>query len=255
MPNEPAQVSANLRAARTRWPSRLSRETLCRLKTITREHQLSINSGELTLLDGNWYVTHSGLLKLARKNRCAGIHVAQLIKQSDPANSRWVFKATVFRSKACKGFTGYGDADPSNVSPLVRGAEMRVAETRAVNRALRKAYGIGICSVEEIGSFSGPLEPKPQLKKAPQPVVLTEANGNGHRLRDRLCLLIRQHSLDGSLVKLYAADFCGTKELKEASREQIEEFINHLAEYAQNNREGLLCQLNSYSQKQEEGAA
>ena len=25
------------------------------------------------------------------------------------------------------------------------------AETRAVNRALRKAYGIGICSVEEIG--------------------------------------------------------------------------------------------------------
>ena len=33
--------------------------------------------------------------------------------------------------------------DPSNTSPLVRGAEMRVAETRAVNRALRKAYGIG----------------------------------------------------------------------------------------------------------------
>lgn len=27
------------------------------------------------------------------------------------------------------------------------GAEMRVAETRAVNRALRKAYGIGLCSV------------------------------------------------------------------------------------------------------------
>ena len=33
---------------------------------------------------------------------------------------------------------------------------MRVAETRAVNRALRKAYGIGICSVEEIGSFAEP---------------------------------------------------------------------------------------------------
>jgi hypothetical protein len=33
---------------------------------------------------------------------------------------------------------------------------MRVAETRAVNRALRKAYGIGICSVEEIGSSAEP---------------------------------------------------------------------------------------------------
>jgi hypothetical protein len=36
-----------------------------------------------------------------------------------------------------------------------------VAETRAVNRALRKAYGIGICSVEEIGSFAEPV-PSPR---------------------------------------------------------------------------------------------
>jgi len=43
------------------------------------------------------------------------------------------------------------------VSPLVHGAEMRVAETRAVNRALRKAYGIGICSVEETGYFAEPV--------------------------------------------------------------------------------------------------
>lgn len=32
--------------------------------------------------------------------------------------------------------------------------EMRVAETRAVNRAPRKAYGIGLCSVEELGSYA-----------------------------------------------------------------------------------------------------
>ena len=54
---------------------------------------------------------------------------------------------------------GYGDADPSNVSPLVRGAEMRVAETRAVNRALRKAFGIGLCSVEELGWLSSAPSP------------------------------------------------------------------------------------------------
>ena len=34
---------------------------------------------------------------------------------------------------------------------------MRVAETRAVNRALRKAYGIGICSVEALGAPSDPV--------------------------------------------------------------------------------------------------
>ena len=86
----------------------------------------------------------------------------------------WTFKATVFRSSDCKGFVGYGDADPSNVSFLVHGAEMRVAETRAVNRALRKAYGIGICSVEEIGSLAETRKTLREPKKLPpQP-----ANGN-----------------------------------------------------------------------------
>jgi hypothetical protein len=117
--------------------------------------------------------------------------VAPVAEFSNPATSHWAFKATVYKSPKCRGFDGYGDADPSNVSTLVHGAEMRVAETRAVNRALRKAYGIGICSVEEIGSFAEPTSSSRDLKKLPpQP-----ANGNygGPRVRDRLCQLIRQH--------------------------------------------------------------
>jgi len=61
------------------------------------------------------------------------------------------FQGHSLQAKQNQGFAGYGDADPSNVSTFVLGAEMRVAETRAVNRALRKAYGIGLCSVEELG--------------------------------------------------------------------------------------------------------
>src|SRR4030095_14279538 len=95
---------------------------------------------------------HKGLLSVAHRNRCAGIHVRPMPILSDPSAQRWAFEATVYKSCACRGFVGYGDADPTNVSPLVHGAEMRVAETRAVNRALRKAYGIGLCSVEELGS-------------------------------------------------------------------------------------------------------
>ena len=104
----------------------------------------------------------------------------------DASAQRWAFAATVYKSKTCRGFVGYGDADPSNVSPLVHGAEMRVAETRAVNRALRKAYGIGICSVEEIGSFASQPASSPESKKLPQP-----SNGNrnhgGPKVQVRLC--------------------------------------------------------------------
>jgi ApaG protein len=91
-------------------------------------------------------VTHSGLLGMARRLRCSAITTAIDRLTSDPANNRWIFKATVYN-----GFVGYGDADPSNVSSLVHGAEMRVAETRAVNRALRKTYGSGQGSLEELG--------------------------------------------------------------------------------------------------------
>jgi hypothetical protein len=222
------------------------------LRELLENFPLSIMSGDILFLEGRWYVTHAGLLRVAAHNRCSGIGVQPIAEFCDRLTNRWAFKATVYKSPNCRGFVGFGDADPTNVSALVRGAEMRIAETRAVNRALRKAYGIGICSVEEIGSFAGPGERSENVRKLPpQP-----ANGNGGpKLRDQLCLLIRQHRLDASLVKLYAAEFCGTENLRQASREQVESFIKHLAESAAKDRDGLLCKLNSYSQKPQEGAA
>ena len=194
------------------------------------------------------YVTHVGLLRLAHRRGCSSIVVQPVSEFCDTSSSRWVFKATVFKRSGSTGFVGYADADPSNVSALVRGAEMRVAETRAVNRALRKAYGIGLCSVEELGSFVSP----PQVPRSNQdPSAPAKANGSSGsepRLRDRLCLLIRQHNLDPLLVKAYAADFCGTQTLKDASRDLVESFISHLAQAAKADRDALACKLNSHAQ-------
>jgi hypothetical protein len=242
----------NRRIARKLW-GQISPTLLSGLKELTSEYLLSVASGDLLLLDRRWYVTHSGLLGLARRHRCAGIKVQPVQSFCEPSAQRWAFEATVYKSTACKGFSGYGDADPSNVSALVHGAEMRVAETRAVNRALRKAYGIGICSVEEIGSFAEPAQSSREPKKiSPQP-----ANGNygGPKVRDRLCQIIRQYQLDPNLVKAYATDFCGTKTLREATREQVENFVKSLAEWAEKDRNALLCQLNSYSHPKQEVVA
>ncbi len=108
------------------------------LKVLGQDYGFSIGAGELQVLDGSWHVTHTGLLRLARRTRCRGIHVEAVDSLCDSAANRFVLKATVYPSKDSAGFVGYGDADPSNVSLLVRGAEMRIAETRAVNRALRR---------------------------------------------------------------------------------------------------------------------
>jgi hypothetical protein len=138
-------VRSNARQARSIWGS-LPRIVLNSLANFTRAHGLSVAAGDLQFLDGRWYVTHAALLRIAVRRRCSGISTTLQKDLSDPASNRWIFKATVYKTSGSKGFVGYGDANPSNVSPLVRGAEMRVAETRAVNRALRKAYGIGLCS-------------------------------------------------------------------------------------------------------------
>ena len=239
----------NIRFARSNWD--ISPEQVAVLKRLTKELQLSVAAGDLRVLEGKWYVTHAGLLRIAQRNRCSGMRTAVDMRLSDPASCHWVFKATVYKTPRSRGFVGYGDADPSNVSSLVHGAEMRVAETRAVNRALRKAYGIGLCSVEELG-----WAPRSNDSVSSDHRKASTTGNNGHhngqpRLRDRLCLLIRQHHLDAGLVKAYAADYCGTPTLRDASRDQVEAFINHLADCAAKDRDGLICQLNSYSKLQE----
>jgi hypothetical protein len=241
---------ANARFARSIW-GQLPSSAIGVLKRLTQRLTLSVAEGDLLFLDGRWYVTHSGLLRIAQRRRCSGISTAIQDRISDPQSGRWVFKATVYRSSKSRGFVGYGDADPSNVSSLVHGAEMRVAETRAVNRALRKAYGIGLCSVEELGWTPRSNDSISSDQR------WASANGNHRhqngppRLRDRLCLLIRQYKLDANLVKTYAADYCGTATLREASRDLVEAFINDLAEHAAKDLPALICRLNSYAKSQE----
>jgi hypothetical protein len=245
----PNEISINLRAARSIWGP-LPRLVLKDLRELTKKHHLSVPRGDIMLLGNQLYVTHAGLLRIGERSRCSGIVTLLQKDVSDPRAARWVFKATVYTTTDSKGFVGYGDADPSNVSPLVRGAEMRVAGTRAVNRALRKAYGIGLCSVEELGSTPFSVAP-PQEKKAGGP-----PNGNGSangqpRLRDKICLLIRKYELDPNLVKRYAADFCGTESLRDAGRDLVEVFVATVAEEAAKDRAALICKLNSYSQPEE----
>ena len=247
MKNTIKEMAMNMRIADAIWGP-LSKPARIRLKELIVRYGLSVAAGDLQYPDERWYVTHAGLLRLAQRKHCAGISVHQVRDFCDPGTCRWVFKATVYKRPGSKGFAGYGDADPSNISSLVRGAEMRVAETRAVNRALRKAYGIGLCSVEELGWLSGPPNPS-QVRRQQENSHAPNGPDNGQpRLRDRLCLLIRQYNLDPTLVKAYAADFCGTQTLKEASRDIVESFISHLAVAAKEDRDGLLRKLNSYAQ-------
>jgi hypothetical protein len=240
----------NVRMARSLWGP-LSKIVAGSLRDLSRKYGLSVAAGDLMLLEGRWYVTHAGLLRLSQRKRCSGIDSKLQKDLSDPCTGRWVFKATVYKTGGSRGFVGYGDADPSNCSTLAHGAEMRVAETRAVNRALRKAYGIGLCSVEELGSTSSSSKPAAVATRSGKAAPQNTLSKGQPRLRDQLCLLVRKFNLDPTLVKAYAADFCGTETLSGASRDLVESFITHLSASATQNRDALVCKLNSYTRPQE----
>lgn len=97
-------------------------------------------------LNGKQYVTHEGLLEVAHQMGICSIETRE-IKITE---AQAIFKATVVMP-ANKVFTGYGDADKTNTNSMIYPHRIRMAETRAINRALRFATNIGMCSIEELG--------------------------------------------------------------------------------------------------------
>ena len=80
----------NIRFARRNWD--VSAEQVAMLRRLTEELQLSVVAGDLRILEGKWYVTHAGLLRIAQRNRCSGMRTAVDKGLSDPASCRWVFQ-------------------------------------------------------------------------------------------------------------------------------------------------------------------
>ena len=126
------------------------------LANLTEKFNFSVANGDLLFLENGWYVTHSGLMSLASRRRCAGIRTQPVLPFCDPSGQRWAFGATIFKSRACKGFVGYGDAYPSNVSDLVRGAEMRVSISE-IHQGGGQPDFMRQCSLNSMGFHSSDL--------------------------------------------------------------------------------------------------
>lgn len=84
----------NIRLARRRTAGKLGTVAIDRLRDLTKTFGFSLGRGDFLYLDGGWYITHAGLLRLAERKRCVGIRVEQVHQFCDPVIGRWIFKAT-----------------------------------------------------------------------------------------------------------------------------------------------------------------
>ena len=99
-------IAENLRFAKRFVSQDLPPVLLEQLRELVRNFSLSLKCGDLLLLSRGWFVTHTGLIRLARRKRYRGIHVEAVDSLCDSAVNRFVLKATVYPSKNSAGFVG-----------------------------------------------------------------------------------------------------------------------------------------------------
>jgi len=112
-------------------------------------------------LQGKDFVIFEGLLAEFHANGGKSIET----EETDSSTLEYPrFKAT---AKGEKGtFTGHGDANADNVNSMIAKHKYRMAETRAIARALRWYNNIGMCSSDELGG-SDTQTNAPQQNNAP----------------------------------------------------------------------------------------
>jgi len=59
-------IRANWKFAQERWPGQLDARHRVALRSLTHDYRFAVASGDLLFLDDKWYVTHAGLLRLAK---------------------------------------------------------------------------------------------------------------------------------------------------------------------------------------------
>jgi len=96
-------------------------------------------------LKGKEFITFAGLLAIAHDNGLMKIETS--MKHNDETIT--VFKARV-TMEGEKVYEGYGDASNKSVSAMILPHRIRMAETRAIARALRWATNIGMTAKEEL---------------------------------------------------------------------------------------------------------
>lgn len=174
--------------AKALWTGKLTANEQAAVNNICQLYNLDPLQKQIIVLGGNFYVTKSGILSIAHQdeNPPEGIEVIPTTAQERkdagvPADSHY-WKAVIYKKGLNRPFVEFGEANEKNVN-LARKDWRSIsdmAKTRAVNRALRNAYRIGLTSLEEMGYEEGEIinvvaEPTTaapaETKPAPEPVA------------------------------------------------------------------------------------
>lgn len=177
-------------------------------------------------LGGSPYITSDGLLWLGnnhpdKEKRIKDIAVD--ILKADFTKQEFIVKAVIALYNG-QTFEGIGTATVNNLTKITQNHPLEMAETRAVSRALRKAYAIGIPSAEELTDI--PKAPNVKDKNEKSKDIISEAQ------RKRLWAIAREYGVSDKEVKeiIERYGYESTRDIKRKDYEKIISDIEAIAE-------------------------
>lgn len=130
------------------------------------------NTDKVVKLQGKEYILFEGLLEIAHKDYKLMSIEPEVLQLPNKENGQQAVVKAVVRTEDGKTFVGHGDADPTNVNKMIAKHLIRMAETRAVGRALRMLTGFGTV-FEELGDMNEQKDEKAKedLEKARETLI------------------------------------------------------------------------------------
>jgi hypothetical protein len=147
---------------------------------------IEIKNKDGTVIERKDVVSAKGLLHLAHKERLSKIRTTVVQSPSKENGETAIVVVLVVTQRGA--FTALGDANPRNVNARIAPHFIRMAETRALARALRSALDVGAVAIEELEdevSFADAKHEERPARETPRVEVANDnsAPPNGERAR------------------------------------------------------------------------
>jgi hypothetical protein len=222
-------------------------------------HRIPVKDGNGKVIGEKEVVSYRGLLDMVHKERLSAVDSTLLQAPTKENGDTAIVRVSITTGRGT--FTGIGDACPRNVNARIAPHLIRMAETRAEARAMRKAVNIGMVAMEELGddldddlTYEGtlqapaggnrdtPVQQTTSSTASSQSNVSQNGNGNGHTgyrgsagdnkptdsQRRFLFRLLAERGMHGEQARGYIHEQLGVASLDDATKSDVSAFIDRL---------------------------
>jgi len=197
-------------------------------------HRIAIKDRNGRVIGEKEVASYALLLDLAHKERLDSVETT-IVQLPAEANGFTAIVRAVVRT-AGGSYSAHGDANVQNVGAQIGPHYIRMAETRAVARALRSAVNVGAVALEELGGDVDVHQSVEPANDNSRPSVTTttpsSSGSDSSRASDAQRRLIHRlllaRGIEGERAREYVRSALGVSSIREADKRAVSQLIDRI---------------------------